>query len=133
MRDREYQSPIDVVRDIYRAVADGDFDAVIARLSHEISVDQSSALSFAGRWEGHDGFRAMGAAIYECWPDFSVTPLAFFAADDTVLVQTRVTGACGALDQPMIERWKIVDGRAAECQPFYFDPTVAAATLQPGA
>jgi ketosteroid isomerase-like protein len=78
----------------------------------------------------------MSAAIYAAWPDFSVEPLAFLANGDTVLVITRVGGSKQSpspLDQPMIERWRVVDGKAIECQPYYFDPVLAAASAQSGA
>jgi uncharacterized protein len=132
---RQVQESVELVRGIYAAVAQGDLNAVIGLLDAGITVVQSSALPFAGEWRGHDGFRAMGAAIYAAWPDFSVTPERFLDDGDTVLVMTRVRAGIGSakpLDQPMIERWRVVDGKAVECQPFYFDPAAAAATANGG-
>jgi ketosteroid isomerase-like protein len=104
---RHAHNGVDLVRGIYTAVAQGDIDAVIALLDPAITVVQSSALPFAGGWCGHKGFRAMGAAIYAAWPDFSVTPERFLGDGDTVLVMTRVRAGISSanpLDQPMIER-----------------------------
>lgn len=132
---RQVQDSVDLVRGIYTAVAQGNLDAVIASLAPGITVVQSSALPFAGAWHGHDGFRTMGAAIDAAWPDFSVTPERFLGDGDTVLVMTRVRAGISSakpLDQPMIERWRVVDGKAVECQPFYFDPAAAAATANGG-
>jgi len=129
------QEPTDVVRGIYDAVKQNNLDGMIAMLDPAIVVRQSSQLPFAGDWHGHDGFRAMGAAIYAAWPDFSVTPERFLGDGDTVLVMTRVCGGMAnakPLDQPMIERWRVVGDKAVECQPFYFDPFAAAAAAIKG-
>lgn len=126
---------VETIKAIYAAVAAGDLAAALDQLSPSIVVTQSPALPFGGKWHGKDRFQAMGAAIYEAWPDFEVVPLAFFADGDGVLVLTRVTGATASptpLDQPMIERWRVADGVATECQPFYFDPVAAAASAHKG-
>lgn len=116
---------LETVQAIYAAVGRGDIAAAAARLSPDIVVRQSSGLPFAGNWHGRAGFTAMAAMIGEAWPGFAVSPELMLAHDDTVLVLTRVTGASGALDQPMIERWRVLRGEAVECQPFYFDTSVA--------
>lgn len=129
------RTPVETIKAIYAAIGVGDLDAAISLLDPGIVVQQSSALPFAGEWRGHDGFRAMGAAIYEAWPDFSVKPEQFLSDGKTVLVVTRVRGAnttAMPLDQPMIERWRVAGGKAVECQPFYFDPAAAAATVSQG-
>jgi len=127
--------PIKVIRRLYQAIAADDLESVIDLLWPDIVVSQSSALPFAGVWRGHDGFRAMGAAIYAAWPDFAVTPRTFLSSNETVIVLTHVVGAVGGatpLDQLMIELWRVRDGKAIECRPFYFDPVLAAASAQSG-
>jgi len=127
--------PIRVIRSLYEAVAADDLETVIDLLWPDIVVSQSSALPFGGVWRGHDGFRAMGAAIYTAWPDFGVTPRTFLSSNETVIVLTHVLGAIGdatPLDQPMIELWRVRDGKAFECRPFYFDPVLAAASAKSG-
>lgn len=121
-----------VVQKIYGSVADGDLVSAAMLVAPEFVAIQASALPFAGTWRGTDGFAAMGAAIYTAWPDFAVVPQRFFADDDVVLVLARVRGAGGKLDQPMIESWRVADGRAVECRPFYFDAAAAAATSTGG-
>ncbi len=99
-------------------------------LHPEFQMEQSSALPFAGTWRGTAGFKAVGAEIFRAWPDFSVTPTSFSSLDDVVLVITHLTGTNPSgsepLDQMMIEYWRIADGKAIECRPFYFDPLAAA-------
>ncbi|QEE43476.1 nuclear transport factor 2 family protein (plasmid) [Rhizobium sp. WL3] len=125
-------APASVVRGIYAAIAVGDIEAAAQAMAPDICFTQSMALPFGGAWIGHDGFRRMGAAIYAAWPDFAVTTLAFLSDGETVLVLTHLHGALSSatpLDQPMIERWRVVGGQAVECQPFYFDQTAAVASL----
>ena len=121
---------LEVVRGIYDAVGRGDWDGVLSRVHPAAVFTQSSALPFGGEWRGHEGFRTMGDAIFKAWPDFSVRPLRFAQEGDVVLVVTRVDGSNpagdGRLDQEMIEYWRVVDGQAVECRPFYFDPGKAA-------
>lgn len=118
-----------VIRAIYDGVARGDWTGVEARLDPNIVVLQSPDLPFAGEWSGLAGFKALGARIFECWPDFQVKPLAFFGHGETVLVTTRLSGrhrpTAEALDQDMIELWTVRSGRAVRCQPFYFAPSAA--------
>ena len=125
------QSPaVALVQTIYAEVGNGNLDAVLGMLHPDFSLEQSSALPFAGTWRGEEGFKALGAAIYAAWPDFSVKPVAFTAIGDVVLVITQLKGTNSSgsepLDQQMIEYWRIVDGKAIECRPFYFDPLAAA-------
>lgn len=119
-----------VVRKIYELVAQGDAAGITPFIAPEFVATQAASLPFGGDWRGREGFAKMGAAIYAAWPDFKVEPEQFLADGDTVLVRTRVKGGEGALDQPMIERWRIVGGHAAECQPYYFDAAAAAASAK---
>lgn len=122
--------PLGVVRDIYACVSGGDLAGAAAMIAPDFIATQAASLPFGGTWRGHAGFAAMGAAIFEAWPDFAVSPERFFVDADTVVVLTRVSGAGGRLDQPMIERWRVVDGHAVECQPFYHDAAAAAASAR---
>lgn len=123
-------APIELVKTIYAAVGAGDLEAVLALLHPDFELEQSSALPFAGTFRGADGFKALGAAIYRAWPDFAVTPTAFAPVDDGVLVVTHLSGSnpdgSAPLDQQMIEYWRVAEGKAIGCRPFYFDPVAAA-------
>lgn len=128
----EALSPLAVIRAIYDRVAEG--GDVSAYLDDAIVVVQAQSLPFGGIWQGHDGFAQMARRIYQAWPDFQVEPLAFYADGDVVLVETVVRGNTASrspLNQPMIERWRVVAGRAVECQPFYFDAAAAASSANP--
>lgn len=126
----ELLSPLAVIRAIYDRVAEG--GDVSGYLDEGISVVQAPSLPFGGTWQ--DGFAQMARRIYQAWPDFQVEPQAFYADGDVVLVETLVQGntACRSpLNQPMIERWRVIAGRAVECQPFYFDAAAAASSTNP--
>jgi uncharacterized protein len=127
--DGQADVSVNVIRDIYDAVSNSDWDGVLAKIDTNIIFEQSSILPFAGVWKGHEGFQALGAAIFRAWPDFKVEPKSFFVTGNDVLVLTHVSGSNSRgeppLDQTMIEYWRVADGKAVECRPHYFDPTAA--------
>jgi hypothetical protein len=102
-------------------------------LSPDIVVRQSFSLPMAGNRDGKTEFAAMANIIDAAWPGVSVEPEFMFGDDDKLLVMARIRGADGALDQAMIEFSRVRDGRAVDCQPFYFDPDAAAAAFHKGA
>jgi uncharacterized protein len=117
---------LSAVQAIYVGVAQGDFQAVLDLLAPDIIVHQAAVLPMGGIWRGRKGFSAMAETINRAWPGFSVTPTGMFGNGDEVIVLARISGAAGALDQQMIEYWRVRDGQATECRPFYFDPAAAA-------
>lgn len=123
---------LNIVRAIYDDVGRGDLAAVAARLDPRFLAEQDATLPFGGLWHGADGFSRMGAAILAAYPGFTVEPTAFRPSGSAVLVLTRVRAPAAdgrpALDQPMIEFWRVEDCRAVECRPFYSDLAATAAS-----
>ncbi|QJR37501.1 nuclear transport factor 2 family protein [Gemmatimonas groenlandica] len=54
-------SAVAIVREIYAAVAAGDFEAVLTRLHDDVPVHVAASLPFGGTWRGKAGFQDMAA------------------------------------------------------------------------
>jgi uncharacterized protein len=123
------RTPLDVVRDIYAALARRDLDAVTEFLDPGIEVTQDSALPWGGHYVGRDGFGEFAVALVSNI-DSTVTVESMFQAGDAVVQHGRTAGtvrATGtAFDISECHIWTIREGRAVEAR-FFID---SAAMLQ---
>src|SRR4051812_42889147 len=108
-------SDIEIVTEIYAAMARRDFDAVFALLDQECVITQDPALPWGGRHVGHHGFAAFGAALTGSI-ESAVTTEAMFIADGDVIQVGRTRGRTVANGTPFdiaeVHRWTIRDGKA---------------------
>jgi ketosteroid isomerase-like protein len=112
---REVTRQIEVVREVYAALAARDLDRLFQLIDPTFVVTQDAAVPWGGRHVGHDGFTqfalTLGGAI-----DSKVTTEAIFAADGEVIQCGRTRGtvrATGvAFDIPEVHRWTVRDGKA---------------------
>ncbi|HEV7722376.1 MAG TPA: nuclear transport factor 2 family protein [Iamia sp.] len=109
------QSPIEVVRGIYAAMAARDIAAVLSVIGPDLVLTQDPRLPWGGRFEGPDGFATFGLALVET-VDSAVTIEAVFEADDEVIQMGRTKGTVrsngAAFDIAEVHRWTIRDGLA---------------------
>jgi len=126
----EQQSPIDVVRGIYTAMAERDIAAVLAVVSPDLVLTQDPRLPWGGRFEGPDGFAMFGLALVEAI-DSAVTIDAVFEADDEVIQMGRTKGTVNAngaaFDIAEVHRWTIRDGLAVRAHFTIDTPAMLAA------
>jgi len=124
------QSPIDVVRGIYAAMAERDIAAVLAVISPDLVLTQDPRLPWGGRFEGPDGFATFGLALVEA-VDSAVTTEAVFEADDEVIQMGRTKGTVrsngAAFDIGEVHRWIIRDGLAVRAHFSIDTPAMLAA------
>ncbi|WP_052732654.1 nuclear transport factor 2 family protein [Hymenobacter terrenus] len=115
----------EIVQAIYAAVAANDLERVLAFLAPEVVAYQADSLSYGGRYDGHEGFRRMGAAIFNTWQDFKSVPSDFVAAGVYVVVFATMTATSRTTGQPwqmpLAECWQLRDGLVTEIRPFYWD------------
>jgi uncharacterized protein len=106
---------LDVVRGIYAAMADRDFDALFPLIDDGCVITQDPALPWGGRFVGHDGLTAFALALTGAI-DSVVTTDAMFAADGDVVQVGRTRGTTRATGVPFdvaeVHRWTIRDGKA---------------------
>jgi ketosteroid isomerase-like protein len=120
-----FAQPIDVVRALYAAGAQGDFATVVALLDPEVEIIEPDSLPFGGVYRGLSGFQQAMAAIAGTFADFQAIPEHYLAGDDHVAVLTRVTARLVANDAPIavpvVDFWRVRAGKIIQLRPFYWD------------
>jgi uncharacterized protein len=108
-------SDIDVVREIYEAMASRDIGRLFELIDADCVVTQDERLPWGGRHVGHDGFGDFALTLTSTI-DSQVTVEAIFEADDEVLQFGRTKGTVRAtgtpFDIPEVHRWRISAGKA---------------------
>jgi ketosteroid isomerase-like protein len=131
MEKRETMSEIDVVREVYAAMAGRDLDRLFELLDPACVITQDPALPWGGRHAGHDGFATFALALTGAI-DSQVAIEALFMADGEVIQcgrtrgTVRATGA--AFDIPEVHRWTVRDGKAVAAH-FAIDTAAMLAVL----
>jgi ketosteroid isomerase-like protein len=124
-------SEIDVVREIYAAMAARDFGRLFELVDEACVITQDPALPWGGRHVGHDGLATFGATLTGTI-DSVVTTEVMFAAEDDVYQVGRTRGTVvatgAAFDVPEVHRWTIRDGRAVAAH-FAIDTSAMLAAL----
>ena len=112
---RPVPSDVEVVEQVYAAMAARDLPKVFELLAANVVITQDPRLPWGGRHVGHDGFAAFGLRLTESI-DSAVTTDAIFSADDDVIQCGRTRGTVRAngapFDIPEVHRWTIRDCKA---------------------
>ena len=124
---------VDVVREIYAAMAEGDLARLFELIDPECVITQDPRLPWGGRHVGHDGFATFGLALRGAI-DSAVEIAAIFEADGEIIQFGRTRGtvrATGtAFDIPEVHRWTIREGKAVAAH-FAIDTEAMLAVLAP--
>ena len=108
-------SDIEIVREVYAAMAARDLDRLFELIDPTVVVTQDPALPWGGRHVGHEGFATFALTLTGAI-DSAVTTEAVFLADGEVIQcgRTRgtVRGTGVAFDIPEVHRWTVRDGKA---------------------
>ncbi len=107
------------------AFRSGDQDAVAATLADDFLLDQAEGLPYGGRYEGADGWHDFVAQFLAAWEDMNIDVRRIDACGDTLYMQvdfiatSTVTGT--TLGMPLLEVYRVRDGRIAALRPYYHD------------
>jgi ketosteroid isomerase-like protein len=128
-------SEIEVVQEIYAALAVRNFDRLFELIDEACVITQDPALPWGGRYVGHDGVAKFAMAlVYHI--DSQVTAEACFMADGEVIQYGRTRGYVLAnnaqFDLPTVHRWTIRDGKAVAAHLATDTPAMLAAISAPG-
>jgi uncharacterized protein len=130
---------IDVVRRLFTAVEERDFDGLLACYSHDIEINEAAVLPWGGVWRGPEGVAAHAAAFMQTWgalqgPKESQLDAQFFGdGAGTVCAVFRhrardaATGA--QFDAPEVGVYQVREGRVARSQMFHADSAAVVAFL----
>jgi uncharacterized protein len=108
-------TPIEVVRDVYAAMAARDLDRLFQLVHPECVITQDAALPWGGRHVGHEGFANFGLTLSSTI-DSAVTTDEMFMADGDVIQVGHTRGTVrsnqASFDIAEVHRWTIRDGQA---------------------
>jgi ketosteroid isomerase-like protein len=132
-------SDVDVVRRMFAAVEERDFDGLLACYSDDIEIDEAAVLPWGGVWRGPDGVAAHAAEFMRTWgalqgPQESRLDAQFFSdGAGTVCAVFRhraVDPVSGArFDAPEVGVYRIRDDRVVRSQMFHADSAAVVAFL----
>ena len=127
-------SDVEVVREIYEAMAARDVNRLVTLIDKTCVITQDPALPWGGEYVGHDGFTTFALELSGAI-DSVVSTDAIYAADDEVIQYGRTQGsvrATGAtFDIPEVHRWTIRGGKAVAAH-FAIDTAAMLRALEAG-
>lgn len=124
---------INIVAELARRFAAGDFDSAFALYHPRVRIEQPSSLPHGGIHEGHDGVRAMGATFAKYWTRTISEPTRTICGDGRLLQLTtqtwsaKSTGRCASMD--VLELFSFAGNMVSEIRVFQHDTHRLLATL----
>lgn len=128
---------VDVVRRMFTAVEERDFDGLLACYSDDVEINEADVLPYGGVWRGREGVAGHAAGFMKAWgnlqgPEESQLDAQFFSdGAGTVCAVFRhraVDPVSGArFDAPEVGVYRIRDDRVVRSQMFHADSAAVAA------
>lgn len=116
---------IDVVKTAYAALAKGDQDGFFAAVTDETEFHEAPSLPYAGVYRGLAAIKRGAGMMFGAWDNFSFDVLQYGAGGDVVFVHVMIGGTGRktgkSFSMPIVELWRLKDGKIVEIRPFYFD------------
>ena len=113
------------IKTLYEAAGHGEMETVLAQLDPEIIVHEQESLPVEDTYRGYDGFKQLFVDLTGVWADFNFALEEVYDAGDLVVAVVRLRGQSkksgASLDMPMIELWRMKNGRAIECRSIVWD------------
>ena len=119
-------SHVPLVKDLYSKFGAGDVPAVLALLAADVAWSEAESNPYQPGGEPWHGPQAVVENLFlklaEEWDGFTVTPVRFHDAGESVVVEGRYAGTCLAtgkgLDAQFCHLWTVRDGRIARFQQY---------------
>lgn len=131
---------VEVVQQLFAAVAGGDLDELLRWYDPEVVIEESLSLPYGGTYRGLTGAAAHARAFVSTWQQFSVTgsiglePRFVDAGAGTVVVlfRHRVTNSATGrvLDTPEVGVYDVARGKVAHSRMHHLDPAALTHFLQ---
>jgi hypothetical protein len=116
---------IDVIRGIYDAAKTGDLASVLQVVAPDAITREAPSLPYGGEFQGPDGMGRLLKQVFSTWAKFEFELKELIDGGETIvaLLQARITqrGADQATEMPMVEIWRLRDGKVVELVPYYWD------------
>lgn len=114
-----------LVSEFFAAAAAGDRARMAQILAPDVVVIEADSLPFGGRHVGLEAFHALTRRVFLSWRETRVDVERLIAEGDHVVVLARMRarskGNGRPLDMPVVEIWRLENGRVKEIRPFYLD------------
>jgi ketosteroid isomerase-like protein len=116
---------------VYEAMAAADLEGVLALCAPELTITQTEALPWGGRYSGRDGVIEFVTKLITTI-ESTVTHDEIFEAGDRVVQRGRTAGTVRAtgveFDVPEVHVWTLKDGKLVAAE-FYIDTPAMLAAL----
>jgi ketosteroid isomerase-like protein len=112
----------------YEAARTGDWETFKAYLDPDVELHEAASLPYGGACRGPDPVVACLRDMFSAWGGVDFTLVHMLVGRDLgfVLFDVRFTARGGNIVQmPVVELWRIRDGKLTEIRPFYFDTHAA--------
>lgn len=129
------EANIGIVKRFYQYLADSDRDAAYANLVAEDCVlHETAVLPYAGVYHGREQMKEVLAGVVAGFDEFEVEIFNYLAGGDEVVVHLQIRGvglkSRKPFEVPIMELWRIRDGKVVELRPFLYDASAIADALQ---
>lgn len=116
---------IDVIRRIYDVAKTGDLAAALQAIAPDAIAREAPSLPYGGEFHGPDGFARLLSQVFSSWEKFEMDVKELIDGGDTVvaIMQARIAlkGSDRVTEMPMLEVWRLRDGKVVELVPYYWD------------
>jgi len=104
----------------------GNPDGFFAAVTEETEFHEAPSLPYGGVYRGVEGVkRGVMKLMFGAWEDFTFQILQYGAGGDLVYVHVMISGVGRktgkSFSMPIVEMWRLKDGKVTEVRPFYFD------------
>ena len=113
------------MRKAYDALANNDWEGFYADVTDKTEFHEAPSLPYAGVYRGRADIERGVKLMFGAWDDFTSNFLQFGAGGDLVFVHVIISGigrkTGKSFSMPVIELWRLKDGKVTEIRPFYYD------------
>ncbi len=114
----------EVVEQFYQRLAQSDLEGALALLDDAFCLSQADSLPYGGQYTGASEITGFFGKFFAYWQEFSSSEVTYLEAGDTVVALSTarcVTRTGHRVDMPMVQVYRVKEGKLCAAQPFYFD------------
>lgn len=123
---KQEEENIAIVKRFYQYLADNDRDGAYANtMSEDCVLHEAPSLPYGGVYPGRALMKETLAGVIARFDEFECEIYNYLAGGDEVVVHLRIKGVGREtrkpFDVPIMELWRIRDGKVIEMRPFLYD------------
>ncbi|PEQ13922.1 hypothetical protein B2G71_06375 [Novosphingobium sp. PC22D] len=128
------QANIALVKRFYQYLEDGDRDGAYANvIDPDCELHECAALPYGGVYKGRERMKAVLQGVMAGFDEFTCEIRNYLAGGDEVVCHLLLSGvgreSRKPFTVPVMELWRIRDGKVVELRPFLFEPDAIAGVL----